>query len=200
MSYSVEAASQVLRQAMRQAIEKYSFWYLVQGGLMIVAGVLALIFPLLSAFAMVSFLGWLLIAMGVVQAIGIIGSTSAPNFLLQLISGVLFLIVGLIFLRSPAESLLTLSLILIVLFMIEGISKIVFALTIRPLPNWFWVFLSGIVGIVLSLYLWARMPVTAFWLIGAMLGAVLISEGAAIAYLAWQVRRNKSVARGQDMA
>jgi len=81
-------------------------------------------------------------------------------------------------------------LLLIVFFMIEGISKVVFALTIRPFPNWGWVLGSGLIGILLSVILWVRIPVTAVWLIGLLLGIELISVGAAIAHLAWQVRRS----------
>lgn len=85
---------------------------------------------------------------------------------------------------------MTITLLLLVFFMIEGISKIVFALTIRPFPNWGWVLASGFVGILLSLILWASLPVTALWLVGLLLGIELISVGASIAYLAWQVRRS----------
>jgi uncharacterized membrane protein HdeD (DUF308 family) len=49
---------------------------------------------------------------------------------------------------------------------------------------------SGIVGILLALYLWASLPVTAIWLLGVLLGIMLISEGAALGYLAWQVRQS----------
>ncbi len=91
--------------------------------------------------------------------------------------------------RDPAQGLLTITLLLIVFFMIEGISKIVFALTIRPFPNWGWVLASGMVGVLLSAILWSSLPLTALWLIGLLLGIQLISAGAAIAYLAWQVRR-----------
>ena len=48
---------------------------------------------------------------------------------------------------------------------------------------------SGLVGILLAVILWANLPVTAVWLIGLLLGINLISVGAAIAYLAWQVRK-----------
>ena len=79
---------------------------------------------------------------------------------------------------------------LIVFFMMEGISKVVFALTIRPFPNWGWVLASGLVGILLALILWANLPITAVWLIGFLLGFNLISVGAAIAYLAWKVQNS----------
>src|SRR4051794_34666889 len=63
---------------------------------------------------------------------------------------------------------MTIALLLIVFFMIEGISKVVFALTIRPFPNWSWVLASGLVGILLVLILWADLPVTALWLVGVL--------------------------------
>jgi uncharacterized membrane protein HdeD (DUF308 family) len=69
------------------------------------------------------------------------------------------------------------------------VSKIVFALTIRPMPQWAWVLASGIVGVVLSVLLLAFLQLTAVWLVGLMLGIQLISVGAAIANMAWQARR-----------
>ena len=100
------------------------------------------------------------------------------------------MLIGFLFLRDPAQGMATITLLLIVFFMIEGISKVVFALTIRPFPNWGWVLASGLVGILLALILWANLPVTALWLVGVLLGLQLISVGAAIAYLAWQVRQS----------
>ena len=187
---SLDAAAQVMREEMRRTVKRYSLWYLVQGGLMILAGILALVYPAISSVAVVFFIGWLLIFSGIFQGISLIGARQVPHFWLQLISVALFIVVGALFLRNPGESLLTLTLLLIVFFLIEGISKVIFALTIRPFPNWGWVLLSGIVGIVLAFYLWASIPVSAAWLLGVLLGIELICEGAAISHLAWQVRKS----------
>jgi uncharacterized membrane protein HdeD (DUF308 family) len=183
MSISLDAAAEVFREAMRQTVKRYSLWYLVEGVLLVVTGILAMIFPVVSSGAVVALLGWLLIFSGALQGISLVGAGHVPHFWLQLISVILFL-------RDPGDGLLTISLLLIVFFMIEGISKVVFALTIRPFPNWGWVLGSGLVGILLSLVLWARLPVTAVWLIGLLMGLELISVGAATAYLAWQVRKS----------
>ena len=187
---SLDAAAQVMREEMRRTVKRYSLWYLVQGGLMILAGILALVYPAISSVAVVFFIGWLLIFSGIFQGISLIGARQVPHFWLQLISVALFIVVGALFLRNPGESLLTLTLLLIVFFLIEGISKVIFALTIRPFPNWGWVLLSGIVGILLAFYLWASIPVSAAWLLGVLLGIELICEGAAISHLAWQVRKS----------
>ena len=190
MALSLDAAAEVFREAMRNTVKRYALWYLIQGALLIAAGMLAIIYPVLSSTAVVVLLGWLLIISGVVQGLSLIGAGQVPHFWLQLIFVILAVLIGCLFLRDPAQGLMTIALLLIVFFMIEGISKVVFALTIRPFPNWGWVLASGLVGIVLALILWANLPVTALWLIGVLLGINLISVGAAIAYLAWQVRQS----------
>lgn len=189
MSVTLEAAAQAFRDAMRESIRRHSLWYLTQGVLLVAAGLLAVIYPVVSSVAVVVLLGWLLIISGIAQGVSLVGARHVPHFWLQLISVVLAVLVGFLLLRDPAQGLLTITLLLIVFFMIEGISKIVFALTIRPFPNWAWVLASGVVGVILAAILWASLPVTALWLIGLLLGIQLVSAGAAIAYLAWQVRR-----------
>src|SRR6476619_1093382 len=94
-----------------------------------------------------------------------------------------------VFLRRPGEAVVTLALLLIVFFMVEGFAKIIFSLTIRPLPNWGWVLASGIIGILLSFYLLANLTTTAVWLLGVLLGIQLICEGVALSSLAWRARR-----------
>jgi uncharacterized membrane protein HdeD (DUF308 family) len=189
---SLDSAAEVFREAMRETVKRYSLWYLIQGALLVVAGVLAIIYPIISSVAVIIMLGWLLIISGVAQGISLVGARHVPHFWLQLISVILAFLIGSLFLRDPAQGLLTVTLLLIVFFMIEGISKIVFALTIRPFPHWGWVLASGLVGIVLSLVLWASLPVTALWLVGLLLGIQLISVGGALARLAWQVRRSST--------
>jgi uncharacterized membrane protein HdeD (DUF308 family) len=187
MAISLDEAAEAFREAMRQAVKRYSIWYLIEGVLLVVAGILAMIYPAISSEAVVVLLGWLLICSGVVQGLSLIGAAQVPHFWLQLISVILAVLIGFLFLRDPAQALVTISLLLIVFFMIEGISKVVFALTIRPFPGWGWVLGSGLVGIFLAVILWASLPATAVWLIGLLLGIELISVGAAIAYLAWRV-------------
>jgi len=84
---------------MREAVKKHSTWYLVQSALMILAGALALLFPSVPSTAVVFYVGWLLIISGVLQAIGLIDAHDVPHFWLQLLSVVLFMVVGLLILR-----------------------------------------------------------------------------------------------------
>jgi uncharacterized membrane protein HdeD (DUF308 family) len=183
---SLDAAAEAFRDAIRQTVEHYALWYLIQGVLLVIAGILAIVYPVISAQAVVVLLGWLLIVSGLLQGVSLIGARHVPHFWPQLISVILACLVGFLFLRDPAQGTFTIALLLIVFLMMEGLSKVIFALTIRPFPNWGWVLASGLVGILLSLLLWANLPVDAVWLIGLLLGANLMSFGAAISWLAWK--------------
>ena len=189
MATSLDAAAAAMRDAMRDTVRRYSLWYLVQGILMVVMGVLALIYPWIASVAIVRLLGWYLIISGVLQAIGLIGAREVPYFWLELISTALAIIIGLLLLRHTDAGLLFFSVLFVVYFMIEGIVKTIFALAIRPFPNWGWVLASGLVGIALSLYLWSNLSTASEWLLGLLFGILLIVEGAALTSLAWRVRR-----------
>ena len=190
MAISLDAAAAALREAMRETVKRYSLWYLLQGVLMVIAGVLALVYPLLASVTLIYLLAWVLIISGAVQAIGLIGARHVPHYWLQLISVVLAILIGVLLLRQPESGLLIMTLLLIVFFMVEGISKVIFALTIRPFPNWGWVLGAGIVGILLAVYLWANLSVASEVLLGVLLGIQLLVEGAALTYLAWRIRES----------
>ena len=132
MTMSLEAAAGAMREAMRATVKRHSLWYLIQGALMVLGGILALVYPIESSVAVVLFFGWVLIISGVVQGISLIGAQHVPHFWLQLISVVLSVIVGVLFVRQPGEGLLAITLLLIVFFMVEGISKLVFARPYGP--------------------------------------------------------------------
>lgn len=185
---TLDEAATVMRAALRDAIKRNSVWYLLQGGLMVLAGIVALVYPIVSSVTIILMLGWLLIISGIAQAISLIDASKVPHFWPQLISVVLSVLIGILLVRNPGEGLLTLTLLMIVYFMVGGMAKIIFALTIRPFPNWIWLMASGIVGVILAIYLWSSLPLTAAWLLGVLVGIQLICEGAALAYMAWQVR------------
>ena len=188
---SLASASQAMREAMRERIKRFSLWYIVQGGLMMLAGAFAFVYPMLPSSAAPALLGWLLIISGGVQGTSLIGARNVPHFWVQVLSVAVSVIIGLMFLRIPGERLFLLTVLLIVYFISEGISKLILSLTIRPLPNWQWVLASGLLGIMAAVLTWSKLPVTAIWILCPLFGIVLLGEGAAIGYLAWQVRRPK---------
>jgi uncharacterized membrane protein HdeD (DUF308 family) len=182
---SLDAASSAMREALQETVRRNSLLFLLQAALMIVAGLAAFIYPLLSSVALAVFLGWMLIFAGVVQVISLIGTTKIPNFWLQIVSAVLAVVIGSLFVRNPGAGVSNLTLLLIVFFMVEGMSKVVFSLSVRLLPKWGWVLASGVLGILIALYLLSN-PTLSLVTLGLFIGMQLISEGAAIGWMTWR--------------
>lgn len=189
MPISIDSAAEVYRDAVRAAVRRFWLLYLGQAAILSLAGLTALIFPVFSTQALMLVLGWLLILSGAVQAGGLIFGRHTPDVWLQLISAILALLIGFLFLRNPEQSLVTFSLLIVVFFMIEGVARLVWAMTIRPLPGWLYVLLSGILGVALSIVLIINLETTAAWLLAVLVGIQLLGAGAALGYVAWMVRQ-----------
>jgi uncharacterized membrane protein HdeD (DUF308 family) len=192
MAITVIQASGVLREAVRDTIRKRSMLFLIQGGIMVAAGVLALLFPLLAGTGLVILLGWLLILSGIVQAASLIGSTQVPYFWLQLVTVALELIVGFLLVSNPEAGVVAVTFLMLVLFLVGGMARVVFALMLRPMTDWGWMLAGGIVSIACAVILIGSLPEAAAWVLGLLLGIHLIATGATQAYLAWRLR-NRAV-------
>jgi uncharacterized membrane protein HdeD (DUF308 family) len=186
---SLDAAAAAMRDAMRDTVRRNSLLYLLQGILMVITGVLALIYPALASIAIVRLLGWVLIVSGIFQGIGLIGASEVPYFWMELLSAVLAIVIGVLLLRHTDAGLLFFSMLFLIYFMIEGLVKVIFAFIIRPFPNWGWVLASGLLGIVFALYLLANFSTISDWMLGILLGFLLLVEGTALSSLAWRVRQ-----------
>jgi uncharacterized membrane protein HdeD (DUF308 family) len=170
----------MLRRNLRHEIEALRgewIWFLILGAVMIVIGVLAIGTPWIASTAVVLTLGILLIAGGIAQCVGAFWARDWSGFFMQLLVGVLYIVLGLIFLRRPGLTLLTLTSLLALLLMVGGAFKVVAALVYR-FPQWGWLALGGVLSFLLGILIWNDMPASALWVIGTFLGIDLIFNGA----------------------
>ena len=163
------------------------------GIVLIVLGVLALVLPLAAALAIELLLGWLLLAGGVVQSVHAFRTPSAARFWWQLGIGVLYTIGGLLLLLNPLQGVLTLTVVLSVLFLLEGVFKLLLALQLRAARGWTWLLVSGLLALVLGVLLLADLPGTAVWALGLMLGINLLIGGMALVSLAQAAQRDNHI-------
>lgn len=77
---------------------------------------------------------------------------------------------------------------MVVFFMIQGIAEIVFSLSIRPFPCWGWVPGSGILGVLISVWLLAN-PGMSLLFPRIFMGVQFLAEGFSIGFMAWTIRK-----------
>ena len=141
----------------------------------------------LVTLASVVFFGWLLIIGGAAVAIHAFWAKRWSGFFLQLLSGVLYLIVGWILVTRPGIGALTLTLVLAISLVVQGAFRIGVALSTR-MDGWGMLLVSGIITLVLGLMIWNEWPLSGIWVIGLFVGIDLIFYGWWLVSLALSVR------------
>jgi uncharacterized membrane protein HdeD (DUF308 family) len=152
-------------------------WFTALGLAMIVLGLIAVSTPFLASVALKRLVGAIFVVGSVIHVIHAFRSwkwsRSVPEFLLS----VLFFVAGFILLVYPIEGLITLTAFLAAFFVVEGVFKVIEATRLRPVSNWGWLLVSGLVSVFLGIIIWAGLPMTAFWAIGLIVGIDLIFGG-----------------------
>lgn len=179
-----------VRRELHDHWKSYSF----QGALMIVVGVLAILAPFAATLASTLFFGWLLVFGGIVGAIAAFRAKGAPGFWSSLLLGVLAVILGAAILYDPLAGTITLTWMLATFFLLSGVFNFSIARAVKASTGRFWLFvLSGILDIVLAVFLILGLPGTAIWAVGLFIGVSFISSGLALLFSALDAR-NKSPA------
>jgi uncharacterized membrane protein HdeD (DUF308 family) len=151
-------------------------WFLATGIALIVMGILALGASVVTTFVSVLFVGWLLVAEGILQTVLSFRVRSWGGFFLYMLSGVLSLIAGLLIVTRPLAGALALTLLMAAFLLAGGALRVAGSVVIR-FPGWGWALLGGIIDLVLGALIWAEWPASALWVIGMFLGIYLVFRG-----------------------
>ena len=117
-----------------------------------------------------------------------------------MLSAVLGIVAGVVLIGSPVSGAISLTLVLIVFFIIEGVASIMFALEHRRelSGRWGWMLASGIVDLFLAGIIFAGLPLSAAWALGLLVGINLVFGGSALIAMALHARSPDS--RGAKFA
>ncbi|WOJ88548.1 HdeD family acid-resistance protein [Methylocapsa polymorpha] len=164
--------------------------FLVEGIILVILGLAAVVIPPIATLAVEILIGWLFLISGIVGLITTFWMRKAPGFWWSLISAILATAAGVVLLLWPLSGILSLTLILIVFFVIEGVASIMFALEHkRELSGrWGWMLASGVVDLILAAVILAGLPGAAAWAIGLLVGINMVFGGAALIVMALDAR------------
>lgn len=152
-------------------------WFLVLGVALVIVGALAICLPALATEITIFALGWLLIVGGVIQAIHAFTAGKWGGTVWELLTAILYGIVGILLLANPVLSMFALTIFLVAFLLIEGFFQIITAFQVRDNSSWGWVLFSGVVAIVLAGMIWFNMPSDALWVLGLLIGVNIIFSG-----------------------
>jgi uncharacterized membrane protein HdeD (DUF308 family) len=152
------------------------FWFVILGGALVILGVVALGSVVIASLAAAAAIGIVLLLAGGAEAVGAFWCRGWSGFFLHLLSGILSIVVGVLFLRAPLDALAALTLLVTCFLMVGGIFKIVAAVAYR-FAAWGWALVGGAVDLVLGVLIWQEWPASELWVIGLFLGINLLFRG-----------------------
>jgi uncharacterized membrane protein HdeD (DUF308 family) len=179
-----------VRTAMVTSLHEHWRLFLIEGIILVVLGLAAIVIPPIATLAVELVFGWLFLISGIVGAITTFMMRQAPGFWWSLVSAILGIAVGVMLLLWPLSGVLTLTLVLVAFFIIEGVASIMFALEHKRelTGRWGWMLASGIIDLILAAVIIAGLPVTAAWALGLLVGINMVLGGTALIGMALHAR------------
>ena len=179
-----------MRKAVVNVIHDRWVLFLVEGIILVLLGAAAIIVPVIATLAFTLLIGWLFLISGIVGLITTFWLRNAPGFWWSLVSGVIGIAAGIVLIRWPISGAVSLTLVLIAFFVVEGIATLMYAFEHRAQLSrrWGWMLASGIVDLILAGIIFAGLPETATWALGLLVGINLLFGGTAMIGMALAAR------------
>jgi uncharacterized membrane protein HdeD (DUF308 family) len=179
-----------IQTALASSLRTHWKLFLVEGIVLLILGLAAVMLPLIATLAIAIVIGWVFLLSGIVGLIATFRMRHAPGFWWSLLSGILGVAAGIVLLRWPLGGAFSLTVVLTVFLLLEGIASIMFALEHkRELSGrWGMMLASGLVDLILAGMIFAGLPGTAAWAIGLLVGINMIFGGSALIAMALHAR------------
>jgi uncharacterized membrane protein HdeD (DUF308 family) len=173
-----------------KAMHEHWRLYLGEGACLLILGLIAVAVPPLTTLAETILFGWLFVVSGAIGLFTTFWMRGVPGFRWSLASAVLAILAAIWLLARPIAGPLTLTAVLILFFLIEGISSVMFAIDHRRelSGQWEFMLLSGLVDLVLCVMIATGLPSTAIWALGLLVGVNMVFGGVALIAMALHAR------------
>jgi uncharacterized membrane protein HdeD (DUF308 family) len=179
-----------LKSKMSAAVREHWKAFLIEGILLVIFGLAAMIVPPLASLAVTIFLGWMFLISGVAGLALTFWARKMPGFWWSLISAVLAIVAGAVLLVQPVQGTFTLTVVVGAYFLAEGVATIMYALEHRRelSERWSWLLVAGIMDLLIAAIIITGLPGSALWAIGLLVGINLLFGGASLIGMALAAR------------
>jgi uncharacterized membrane protein HdeD (DUF308 family) len=179
-----------LQSKLTAAVHDHWKAFLIEGIVLVILGLAAIAVPPLAGLAITIFLGWMFLVSGIIQFILTFSARQLPGFGWSLLSAILASAAGIVLLLWPVQGTLSLTLVVGVYFVMEGVATIMYALDHRKQlsQRWAWLVAAGIADLVVAALIVTGLPGSAAWAIGLLVGINLLFGGASLIAMALAAR------------
>jgi uncharacterized membrane protein HdeD (DUF308 family) len=168
---------------------KRSWWgFLLLGILMILTGIFAMVVPVPATLGVVWLVAFLIVGAGVLQAVQSFAVPGWKGTLWQLFVGLLKIVFGVYLILNPAIGAFALTIFFGIVFIIDGVAKLIFGAVLRPNDGWGWILAAGVISLLVGIWVLVAIG-SAFAIVpGVLIGVALLFEGIAYVVIGMQAR------------
>jgi uncharacterized membrane protein HdeD (DUF308 family) len=176
-------------RAVQEVIHQHWVFFLVQGLVMAVLGLMAMAEPIFATVAADIFVGWLFWIVGVASLVRLYMQPPVIGLWPEIIASLLSISISGYLIWRPFGSVISLTLAAAVFFCAQGVSQLILAIAYRAvLATWAWVLLSSLINCSLAVVALSGPWDTFVWALGLMFGINLLMWGLALVIIALTCR------------
>ncbi len=153
-------------------------WLLGFGALTFLAGLGALLLPYVASFAANVFIGGCLIFSGVIEGAHAYHVRGRTGLASRIFMSFLAILVGALMILFPAVGVFSITIVMAVYFVVNGVARAWLAFQHRNSYRWGWLMLSGILSLLLGILITVALPTSGLRILGLLVGIDLIFVGA----------------------
>lgn len=162
-------------------------WFVGLGALLAVLGGVAVGASAFMTLATMTFVGWLMIVGGILEAIHAFSCKQWGGFFMDLLTGLLYAVVGFLIVANPGATAVALTLLIAMFLIFTGIFRIAVAVAVR-FPNWVGLLLLGVINLLLGIAIWRQWPLSGLWVIGLFIGVEMLCNGISLVMLGFAAK------------
>ena len=151
-------------------------WLVVLGITLMAVGAVAMGAAVITTLTSAVIFGILLVGAGAIQLVNAFLARSWRGFLIHVVVGLLYLVVGGLMVEHPVQAAEGLTLLLAAALLLGGAVRVTFAL-IESFAGRGWVLLNGVISVLLGVMIWQQWPAASLWVIGLFIGIDLVFSG-----------------------
>lgn len=168
-------------------LREIALFLIGMGIALMILGTVAIGTSIVTTMATVLLLGFLLLFGAVFQIVTALWGRHWRGFSPQLLSGGLYLVLGLFMIDNPIEAAMGLTILVATGLLVGGVIRIALS-ALDQFEGWRSVLLSGILSVLLGISIWRQWPLSGLWVIGLFIGMEMVASGISWLMLGLAVR------------
>lgn len=169
-------------------LRRNSGWLLAAGIALIGLGLFGLAAVHLFSLVSAPTFGAMMLAGGAVLLVDAFQHQGWQSRLTMIGIGIVYVLTGGLVVFNPVQAVLALTMVCAAMLVAVGLLRIVAAFQVRPMVAWGWILASGLLSLILGIFIAVQLPQAATWVLGTFLAVELIFQGWSYVFLARAIR------------